>query len=153
MAKKIANNLRRDSPKENFGSLPIYIYIVKKVNPGTITHLKVDENSRFKYLFLAFGSCIRGFSCMRKVISIDGTFFKTSYQGFLVVAAAQDGNHHCYPITWVVVDSKNYASWAWFLTKLQEFVPSTDDLVFISDRHQSIEKAVCNVYSNAHHGY
>ena len=74
MAKKIANNLRRGSPEENFASLPIYLYMVKKVNPGTITHLEVDDNNMFKYLFLAFGSCIRGFLCMRKVISIDGTF-------------------------------------------------------------------------------
>ena len=50
-------------------------------------------------------------------------------------------------------DSENDASWALFLTKLQEFVPNIDDLVFISDRHQSIEKEVCNVYKNAHHSY
>ena len=105
--------------------------MVKKINPGSITHLQVDENSTFIYLFLAFGPSIRGLSCMRKVFAIDGTFLKTCYKGCLLVATAQDGNRHCYPIAWAVVDSENDASWTWFLTKLQEIIPDNDDLVFI----------------------
>ena len=49
---------------------------------------------------------------MKKIISIDGTFLKTSYKGCLVVAIAQDGNCHCYPIAWVILDSEHDASWA-----------------------------------------
>ena len=41
----------------------------------------------------------------------------------------------------------------YFFTKLQEFVPNTDDLIFISNRQQSIKKAVCSVYNNTYHGY
>ena len=133
MAKKIANNRRRGSPEENFASHPIYLYMMKKVNPSTITHMEVDDNNSFKYIFLEFGSCIRGFSCKRKIISINGTFLKTSYKSCLLVATTQDGNRHCYPIAWAVVDSENDTSrsWTWFLSKLQEFVPNTNDLVFI----------------------
>ena len=48
--------------------------MLKKVNPGTVTHIEVNGESRFKYLFLAFGAAIRGFQYMRKIIGINGTF-------------------------------------------------------------------------------
>ena len=51
-----------------------YFYILEKVNLGTITHIEVDGENRFKYLFLAFGAPIRGFQYMQKFIDIDGTF-------------------------------------------------------------------------------
>ena len=107
--RKIIAYLKRGSPEQSFGLLPQYLYMVKKINPGSITHLQVDENSTFIYLFLAFGPSIRGLSCMRKVFAIDGTFLKTCYKGCLLVATAQDGNRHCYPIAWAVVDSENDA--------------------------------------------
>ena len=66
--RKIAAYLKRGSPEQSFGLLPQYLYMVKKINPGSITHLQVDENNTFKYLFLAFGPSIRGLSCMRKVL-------------------------------------------------------------------------------------
>jgi len=71
--KRLANNLLKGSPKQSFELMPSYLYVVKSQNPSTITHLEVDEQSRFQYLFLAFGACIRGFSFMRKVITVDGT--------------------------------------------------------------------------------
>ena len=52
-----------------------------------------------------------------------------------------------------VWDSENDDSWTWFLTKLQEIIPNNGELVFISDKNQSIKNAVGNVYKNAHHGY
>ena len=151
--KQITNNLRRDSPKESFELLPRYLYMMKKVNPGTITHLELDESNKFKYLFIALGAAIKGFACMRKVISIDGTYLKTKYKGCLLVATAQDGDRHCCPIAWGVVDSENDDSWTWFLTKLQEIIPNNGELVFILYRNQSIKNAVGNVYKNAHHEY
>ncbi|KZV50247.1 hypothetical protein F511_03201 [Dorcoceras hygrometricum] len=46
--------------------------MVEKMNPGSITDLVLDEDSRFKYMFLAFGACVKGYRCMRKVVTIDG---------------------------------------------------------------------------------
>ena len=49
-------------------------------------------------------------------------------------------------------DSKNNASWIWFLTKLREAIGVVENLVFISDRHGSIANAVDTVFPEAHHG-
>ncbi|XP_062104331.1 uncharacterized protein LOC133815514 [Humulus lupulus] len=151
--KKLANNLLRGSLELSFQNLPAYLYMVRKMNPGTIMHLEVDEDSKFKYVFLAYGACIKGFRCMRKVIAVDGTWLKTKYKGVMLIATAQDGNFHQYPIAWAVVDSENGASWSWFLTKLQELIPDDSDLVFISDRNQSIINGVSNIYRKSQHGH
>ena len=66
--------------------------MLEKLNPGTVTRIEVDGESRFKYLFLAFGVAIRGFRYMRKVVGIDDTFLKGQYRGVLLVATAQDSN-------------------------------------------------------------
>ena len=66
--------------------------MLEKLNPRTVTHIKVDGESIFKYLFLAFGVAIRGFHYMRKVVGIDDTFLKGQYRGVLLVATAQDDN-------------------------------------------------------------
>lgn len=47
---------------------------------------------------------------------------------------------------------ENDASWEWFLRKFHGVVGEIEDLVFISDCNQSIEKAIHNVFPNAHHG-
>ncbi|XP_073037008.1 uncharacterized protein [Primulina eburnea] len=78
---------------------------------------------------------------MRKVVSIDGTWLKDKYNGVLLVASAQDGNYHQYPLAWGIVDVECTSSWSWFLMKLLEVVPDEDELVIISDRHQGIINA------------
>ncbi|XP_024025986.1 uncharacterized protein LOC112092916 [Morus notabilis] len=99
-----------------------------------------------------YGPCIRGFGCMRKVISVDGTWLKGKFRGTLLVATAQDSERHCYPIAWAIVDSENDASWTWFFSNLKVIITDSEELVFISDRNQSISNALSTVYSLAHHG-
>ncbi|XP_073138078.1 uncharacterized protein [Henckelia pumila] len=123
------------------------------MNQGSITDICVDEEIRFKYMFLAFGACVKGYRSMRKCVSIDGTWLKGKYNGVLLVASAQDGNYHQYPLAWGVVDVESTSSWSWFLTKLLEVVPDETGLVIISDRHQGIINVVSSVYRNAHHGH
>ncbi|XP_060960889.1 uncharacterized protein LOC133031416 [Cannabis sativa] len=151
--KKIANNLLRGSPKLSFPNLPAYLYMGRKMNPGTITHLEVDEESKFKYVFIAYATCIKGFRCMRKIIVVDGTWLKSRYKGVILIAMAQDGNFHQYPIAWGVVDSENDASWSWFLTKLHHLIPDESEWVLISDRHQSIINWLSNIYKKSQHGH
>ncbi|XP_052210454.1 uncharacterized protein LOC127813493 [Diospyros lotus] len=51
-----------------------------------------------------------------------------------------------------VGDSENDASWEWFFTKLRLAIGHEIlDLVFVSDRHKSISKAVLMVFPNALH--
>lgn len=140
------------SPESSYAQLPVYIHKLKMANPGTITCLEVDDQDRFKYMFLSFGASAKGYEFMRKVVVVDGTFLKGKYPGTLLVATAQDGDSHVYPLAFGIVDSENDASWEWFFTKLKSVVEDDPRLVMISDRHCSIGEAIKKVYPSAHHG-
>ncbi|KAK0593323.1 hypothetical protein LWI29_034749 [Acer saccharum] len=70
----------------------------------------------------------------------------------MFVACCMDGNNQIYPLAFGYGDSENDASWSWFLTKLHDVIGEPPELVIISDRHKSIEKAVRTVFSNSLHG-
>ena len=59
--RKHAHTLIRGSPEQSFHILPSYFHMLEKLNLGTVTRIESDRESRFKYLFLAFGVAIRGF--------------------------------------------------------------------------------------------
>ena len=40
---------------ESFPLLPLYYHMLKLKNSGTVTHIEVDENKKFKFFFL-YGS-------------------------------------------------------------------------------------------------
>ena len=126
--------------------------MMKVRNPGIVTHIEVDENKKFKFLFVALGVAIRPFSVMQKVIGLDGMFFKSTCKGTLLIATCQDVNFHCYSITCGVVDIERDESWNWFLAKLKDVIGEPNGLVFISDRHGSIQKVVANVFPIALYG-
>ncbi|WZZ10651.1 hypothetical protein YC2023_096572 [Brassica napus] len=143
----------RGNPQESFARLPSYLYMLERMNPGTITRLVVDEKKQFKYMFFALKACIEGFQAMRKVIIMDGTHLKGVYGGVLLIATAQDPDHHHYPLAFAVVDGEKNASWEWFLTILKTLIPDDPQLVFCTDRNQCIIKKVHEVYPMAIHGY
>lgn len=146
------NELRGD-PEEGYKQLYSYLYMLEKANLGTITDVKLDEEGRFKYVFIALGACIEGFESMRKVLIVDSTFLKTCYGGVLMIATAQDPNRHTYPIAFVVADGENDASWNWFFQTLKIAIKDSKELVFVSDRNASLIKAVREVYPKSTHGY
>ncbi|CAL9025821.1 unnamed protein product, partial [Prunus brigantina] len=152
-AREHALELVRGSPEESYAILPSYCAMLEAKNPGTITHIETDSNNHFMYFFMSLGPCIRGFrTVIRPVIALDGTFLKGKYRGTLFVATCKDGNNQIYPIAFGVGDSENDASWNWFLTKLRGAIGDINDLVFISDRHESIRKAISTIFPDAHHG-
>ena len=123
------------------------------MNPGTKTCVKLDDASKFKYLFIALGACIEGFAFMRKVIAMDATWLKNRYGGVLVFAKAQDPNGHSYPLAFAVQDGENLASWTWFFEMLKSVIPDSSELVFMSDKNQSLIYAITNVFPQAHHDH
>ena len=51
--------------------------MLEQKNLGTITDIVTDVDNQFKYLLMAFGTCISGFhTVIRLVIAVDGTFLK-----------------------------------------------------------------------------
>ena len=148
----VARDLVMGSAESGYEELPTYLHMIKMSNPGTLTRLEVDTNNRFKYLFLAFGASIAGFPYMRKVVVVDGTFLQGKYKGTLLIATSQDGNFQIFPIAFAVVDTENDESWTWFFRQLSRMIPDDEGLALISDRHQSIGKAIAVVYPLASRG-
>ena len=140
----------RGTPAFSYTKLPGYLYMLQQKNPGTITDI-VIEDERFKYCFFSLGACRKGFNFCRPVISIDGTFLKGKYGGIMLVAVAYDANNQLFPIAFGVVDSENNESWTYFLHYLREAIGVVENLVFVSDRHQSIDYAVSRVFPDAFH--
>ena len=147
-----ARELVRGTAESGYESLPSYLYMVKREDPGSHTKLVVDENDRFKYLFLAFGASISGIPFMRKVVVFYGTFLQGKYKGTLLTAAAQDGNFQIFPIAFVVVDAENDESWKWFFEQLSGVIRDHEELSIISDRHRSIGKVITTVYPKCSRG-
>lgn len=127
---------------DSYRLLPSYLSQLAVANPGTLVAIETtpaeEDLKRFKYLFLAFGASAKGYSYMRKVIVVDGTHLKGKYNGCLLTASAQDANYQIFPIAFAIVDGENDNSWSWFFQKLKDVVSDGYDLVFVSDRHQSI---------------
>ncbi|XP_048634998.1 uncharacterized protein LOC125608615 [Brassica napus] len=99
----------------------------REIVKGTpeIARLQIDENGKFMYVFLAFGASVNGFPFMRKVVVVDA---------------------------FAVVDTENDDSWHWFFTQLKLLIHDDEGLAIISDRHNSIGKAITNVYPLASRG-
>ncbi|XP_013689148.1 uncharacterized protein LOC106392921 [Brassica napus] len=75
------------------------------------------------------------------------------YGGVLLVATAQDPDHHHYPIAFCVADGENDESWIWFMEQLKSVISDVPRLVFLSDRNKSLIKSVRLVFPEAEHGY
>ncbi|KAH0652581.1 hypothetical protein KY289_030259 [Solanum tuberosum] len=152
MGSEIAKSLVRGTHEHGYGVIDAYSHMLKTSNPGSKTALKIDENGRFKYFFVAYGAWILGFAQMRKVIAVDGTFLRSKYGGVLLSAVAQDAENHIFLVAFCVVDSECDASYRYFFEQLRSFVLDTPKLCIISDRHQSIRKMVSIVFPLAHYG-
>lgn len=142
----------RGKADKSYGLLPSYLYMLTKTNPGSVVDLLTDNNNRFKYLFMALASSIAGWRHCKPVIVVDGTFLKASFGGTLFTAYTKDANENIFPLAFAITDSENDASWEWFFIKIRESFGDRDGLCIVSDRHESIKKAVEAVYPNATHG-
>jgi len=149
---RFARELTLGTPNSSFEELPSYLYMIRLTNLGTVARLQINESGRFNYMFIAFGASIAGIHYMRRVVDVDGTFLHGSYKGTLLIAIAQDGNFQIFPLAFGVVDTENDESWRWFFTQLKVVIHDATDLAIISDRHQSIGKAIGEVYPLAARG-
>ncbi|XP_013617926.1 PREDICTED: uncharacterized protein LOC106324513 [Brassica oleracea var. oleracea] len=152
-AREYAINTMRGIPETGYVKIPKYLQMMKKTNHGSHTSYETDKDGRFRFLFISFGQCVRGFyRAIRKVIVLDGTFFKSKFKGILLVATALDGNSNLYPLAFGVVDSENDRSWDWFIRQLKLVIADEQSLAFVSDKNTSLAKAIVNMYPQSHHG-
>ncbi|XP_059292666.1 uncharacterized protein LOC132046132 [Lycium ferocissimum] len=136
----------------SMGMLTAYSYMVKNLNPGSRICISLDDADRFKYYFVAYGACIRGYKHMRKVITADDTHLYDKYEGVLLSAVAQDTGNHIYPIAFCLANKKCDESWTYFFEQLRYIIADKPDFCIISDRHKSISNGVSRNFEHARHG-
>ncbi|XP_070040037.1 protein FAR1-RELATED SEQUENCE 4-like [Nicotiana tomentosiformis] len=124
-----ASGLIRGTPEENYELLSSYLYMMKSKNPGTYTNIKIDDNNRFLYMFYAYGSSIDGWNHFSK-----------------------DANNQIFSLAFGIAESENNNSYEWYFSELRNAIGNRDNLIFLSDRHQSIAHGIAKVYPESHHG-
>ncbi|XP_022897502.1 uncharacterized protein LOC111411177 [Olea europaea var. sylvestris] len=150
--KVAALHMLHGTPEVSFQKLSSYCHVLGENNPGTVTHIELDSRDRFHYFFLAFGASIRGYmQYLRPVVCVDGSHLKGPYKGTLLLATAQDANKQIYPLAWEIVDSETNRSWLWFMSNLKDLIGDSDELVFVSDRKRSIERAITHLFPLSRH--
>ncbi|XP_070055134.1 protein FAR1-RELATED SEQUENCE 4-like [Nicotiana tomentosiformis] len=154
-----ASALIRGTPEENYELLSSYLYMMKSKNPGTYTNIKIDDNNSekakdmgFFYMFYAYGSSIAGWNHCRRVIAVDTIFLKSKYCGILIISVSKDANNQIFPLAFGIAESENNNSYEWYFSELRNAIGNRDNLIFLSDMHQSIAHGIAKVYPECHHG-
>ena len=101
---------------------------------------------------MAISASIKGWPHCRPVISVDATFLTGHFKGSLITACTLDVNRHIFLLAMAIVDSENDASYCWFFENFRRSFGTRSELVIVSDRHNSINKAVQQIYPEAFHG-
>ncbi|GKB70546.1 transposase, MuDR, MULE transposase domain protein [Tanacetum coccineum] len=150
---KIISSKCKGSSKWELGTVNDHYTCLKTQIDGTVTHIKTDDEDRFKMVFIAFGVVIRSFKYhMRPLIIIDATHLKGSYLGTNLLTIGIDGNNQIIPIATGVSQGETGPSWTRFLSKLKECIGEIPNLTIISDRHAAILSSCEVVFPNAFHG-
>ncbi|XP_009598386.1 uncharacterized protein [Nicotiana tomentosiformis] len=142
----------RETPEENYHILPSYLYMMVHRNPGTYTSIKRDEQTRFAYMFFAPAASIVGWCYCRPVIAVDATFLKSKYHDVLFVVVSKDAKNQIFSLSFGVADSENNDAYIWFFEEMRKAIEVRRELIFLSDRNQSIANGIRQIYLKAHHG-
>lgn len=149
-SREIAKEYTKGSSGASYNLIPDYLDRLVLANPGTLTEIHMAYEAgighRIKYMFLALGASISGFKHMCNVIIIDGAYLRGKYAGFLLTASAQDGNYQVYPLAIGIVDGENDNAWEWFFKMLLNFIPNSENVIFISEIHSSIYHGISKAF-------
>ncbi|XP_052163098.1 uncharacterized protein LOC127780194 [Oryza glaberrima] len=107
-----------ESRRDEYSRIFDYQLELLRSNPGSTVVVKLDTDQPspvFKRIYVCLAACKNGFllGC-RKVVGLDGCFFKGSNNGELLCAVGRDANNSMYPIAWAVVEKETNNSWDWF---------------------------------------
>ncbi|XP_006648604.1 uncharacterized protein LOC102718904 [Oryza brachyantha] len=156
-AKAIVMKKAMDATKGRYQKLYNYQMELLRINPGsTVVVNKVEyvEPLMFKRMYICLDACKKGLiDVCRKVIGLDGCFFKGATNGELLCAVGRDANNQMYPVAWAVVQKENNEEWDWFCDLLCNDLQVGDGTgwVFISDQQKGILNAVQKWAPEAQH--
>jgi hypothetical protein len=128
-------------------------------NPGSTVVVCLDptdmEQNVFQSFYVCFNAMKEGFKAgCRKVIGLDGCFFKGAVKGELLCAIGRDANNQMYPLAWAVVEQETNLTWKWFIALLIKDLNINNNgegWVFISDQQKGLINAMKDYLPAAEH--
>jgi hypothetical protein len=143
-AKKIVMDKLLSGLKEEYTKVFDYQLELLRSNPGSTIVVCLDptimEQNIFQRFYVSFEALKKGFKAgCRKVIGLDGCFFKGACQGELLCAIGRDANNQMYHVAWAVVEQETKENWEWFIGLLIKDLDINNDgdgWVFISDQQK-----------------
>ncbi|KAM3234161.1 hypothetical protein P3L10_019520 [Capsicum annuum] len=124
------------------------LYWNKNTISSVMKHYAIRERFQFK---VKRSSSSRGWRYCMPIIVVDGTFMKSAYKETMLSASVLDTAGHILPLAYAVVDSKIDTSWEWFFNMFNTVFGEREGMYIVSDRHDSILKAIALVYTNVAH--
>ena len=125
-AKAIVMQKALDATKGQYQLLYRYQIELLRSNPGSTVIVKKElqlEPPVFQRMYICLDACKKGFMAgCRKVLGLDGCFFKGATNGELLCAIGRDANNQMYPIAWVVVEKENNEHGTGFVTFCSEML-------------------------------
>ncbi|GKA88520.1 transposase, MuDR, MULE transposase domain protein [Tanacetum coccineum] len=88
---------------------------------------------------------------LRPLLIVDAAHLKGLYKGTNLVAVGMDGNNQIVPIAFGICKGETGPCWSWWLCVLKECIGDNLNLLFISDRHPSIDLAAHDEFPLAFH--
>jgi len=117
-AKSIVMRRIYESCKGEYAKVFQYQAEILRTNPGSTVAVCLDPDYDFpvfQRIYVCFDACKKDFIAgCRKVIGVDGCFFKGACNGELICAIRRDANNQIYPVAWAVVEKETENSWSWF---------------------------------------
>jgi hypothetical protein len=107
-AKSIVLQQALDAMKGEYTRVYDYQLELPRTNPGSTVVVcldpEIEDRKVFERFYCCFDACKKGFMAgCRKVIGLDGCWFKGSNNGNLLCAIGRDANNQMYPVAWAAV--------------------------------------------------
>ncbi|XP_047267661.1 uncharacterized protein LOC124898081 [Capsicum annuum] len=125
-SKERALKILRRRPADEYKKIPTYVFMLNHKSP----------DNQFMYLFVALQPFIRGFGFCRSVVVVDGRHMRGPYQGTFILASTLDGADIARSDLFIFLQMMQFKC----------AFGERDNMCIVSDRHESIIKAVGVIY-------
>ncbi|KAK2415377.1 hypothetical protein QL285_037862 [Trifolium repens] len=96
----------------SYAALPQWLTTLRYYQPNVIDILETLPNNSgpgliFHRLFWSFKPLVKGFRFCKPLVQVDGMWLYGKYRGTLLLAVAQDGNNHIFPVAFAIVEDRH----------------------------------------------
>lgn len=156
-SKEIARTTVYRSEAESH-DLRFYCNVIEETNPSNLAEV-VEEDDRFKRVFISFHACVKGFQYgCRPLLLLDGTHIYSKYKCILFGDTSKNENKGFFTVAYAVIKAEINDSWHWFLTNLRDALYNNKDpydqvITFIQGRKKGLKTIIYEVFPESYHGY